>query len=97
LELLLRHSSIKQEEDLLLEAVRLFKDEVFIDALRDAEPTKVLPALKMLAGEVERHSTAFGDLSKTITILEGKREKTLQSGFAFPQVEIDTYKNFHQI
>src|SRR5579859_504092 len=47
--LLLRHSSIEQEEDLLLEAVRLFKDEVFIEALEDAEPTKILPKLKMLA------------------------------------------------
>ena len=97
LELLLRHSSLRQEEDLLLEAVRLFKDEVLIDALRDAEPTKVLPELKMLAGEVERRSTAFEDLSKTITILEGKMKGTLQLGFTFPQVERDSYQNFHQI
>ena len=97
LELLLRHSSIKQEENLLLKAVRLYKDEAFIEALRDAEPAKVLPELKMLATEIERNSTAFEDLSKTITILENKLEKTPQSGFPFSQVELDIYKNFHQI
>ena len=84
--LLRRRSSIKQEEDLLLEAVRLYKDEVFIEALRDAEPARVLPKLKMLAGEVERNSTAFDDLSKTIMVLEGKMEKTLGLGFPFPLV-----------
>jgi hypothetical protein len=77
LRLLRRHSSIKQEEDLLLEAVRLYKDEVFIEALRDAEPAKVLPKLKLLASEVERESTAFDDLSKTITILENKMEQNI--------------------
>jgi hypothetical protein len=79
LRILRRRSNIKQEEDLLLEAVRLYKDEIFIEALRNAEPTRVLPELKMLAGQVTRNSTAFEDLSKTITILEGKLERTLQS------------------
>jgi hypothetical protein len=97
LDLLLRHSTVKQEEDLLLEAVRLYKDELFIEALEDAEPTKILPKLKMLACGIERHSTAFKDLSDTITVLENKMEKNLHSGIPFPQVEIDTYKNFHQI
>ncbi len=97
LELLRRHSSIKQEEDLLLEAVRLYKDELFFEALEDAEPAKILPKLKMLAGEIERQSAEFDDLSKTIAILEGKMGKTLPSGFTFPQMERDSYKNFRQI
>jgi hypothetical protein len=95
--LLRRHSGIKQEEDLLLEAVRLYKDELFIEALEDAEPAKVLPELKMLAGEIDQNSTAFDDLSETIMILEDKLEKTLQPGFPFPQVERDTHQNFQQL
>jgi hypothetical protein len=97
LDLLLRHSSVKEEEDLILEAVRLYKDELFIGALEDAEPAKMLPKLKMLARGIERHSTAFEDLSDTIRVLEDKMEKTFQSGFTIPKVEIDTYKNFHQL
>ncbi len=93
LRLLRRHSSIKQEEDLLLDAVRLYKDELFIEALRDAEPARVLPKLKLLAGEVERHSTAFDDLSKTITILEDRLKQNIQAGFPLLQMKIDTYNN----
>jgi hypothetical protein len=75
LDLLRHHSTIEQEQDLILEAIRLYKDEVFIAELEDAEPAKVLPALKKLASEVKRNSTAFDDLSRTITILEEKARK----------------------
>jgi len=97
LRVLRRHSSIKQEMDLLLEAVRLYKDELFIEALEDAEPVRVLPKLKVLAGQIERNSTAFDDLSRAITILEDKMNTTLRPDFTFPQTEMDTYRNFHQI
>ena len=97
LRLLRRRSSIKQEEDLLLEAVRMYKDELFFEALEDAEPSRVLPKLKMLASETPRNSTAFDDLSETIATLEQKLEKPLQLGLTFPQVERNSYKNFHQI
>lgn len=74
LTILTRRSKIEIEEDLIFEAVRLYKDENFIGALGKATPSKMLPKLKDLATTVSVHSTAFEDLSKTIAILERRME-----------------------
>lgn len=74
LTILTRRSKIEIEEDLILEAVRLYKDENFISALRKATPSKMLPKLRDLATTVSVNSTAFEDLSKTIAILERRMQ-----------------------
>ncbi len=78
LTILNQRSKIEIEEDLVLDAVRLYKDENFISVLKKATPLKMLPKLTELATTVPVNSTAFEYLSKTIIVLE-KRELTLHN------------------
>jgi len=73
--LLQRRSAIEKEEELILEAVRLYKDELFIEALREATPQNILPRLKEIAATLPERSAEFDDLSKAIAILEQRMEK----------------------
>jgi len=55
--------------------VRLYKDELFIEALREATPQNILPRLKEIAATLPERSAEFDDLSKAIAILEQRMEK----------------------
>ena len=73
--LLQRYSSMDVEAKRVLEAVKIYLDELFIDALKKAPPEIVLEPLKALRGSIEEKYAEYGDLSSTIQVLEQKQLK----------------------
>ena len=73
--LLQNHSSMDVEAKRVLEAVKIYLDELFIDALKKAPPEIVLEPLKALRGSIEEKYAEYGDLSSTIQVLEQKQLK----------------------
>ena len=68
--LLQKYASIEEEAERILEAVKLYKDELFIDALLEAPPEKVLEPLKKLRESVREKSWPWYDLSRVIGTFE---------------------------
>lgn len=73
--LLQRHSSMDVEAERVLEAVKIYTDELFIDALTAAPPEIVLEPLKALREPIEEKYAEYKDLSSTIEVLEQKKLK----------------------
>jgi hypothetical protein len=79
--LLQRYSSMEEEGKIVLEAVKLYTDELFIDALKKADPEMVLEPLKTLKTSLpERYDGTHHDLASTIHVLEQKNQSTLLDG-----------------
>lgn len=71
--LLQKYSSMEREAEHVLAAVQKYRDEVFIDALKEAPPEFVLESLKKLRSTIEEKYTEYRDLSSTIQVLEQKK------------------------
>lgn len=72
--LLQKHSTMEREAEQVLTAVQKYTDELFIDALKEAPPEKVLESLKALRSTIEAKYAEYGDLSSTIEVLEQKEQ-----------------------
>ena len=72
--LLQKYSSMEREAECVLVAVQKHLDELFIDALKEAPPEKVLASLKALRSTIEAKYAEYGDLSSTIEVLEQKEQ-----------------------
>lgn len=72
--LLQKHSTMEREAEQVLAAVQKYMDELFIDALKEAQPEKVLESLKALRSTIEAKYAEYGDLSSTIEVLEQKEQ-----------------------
>jgi hypothetical protein len=77
--LLQRHSSMDVEAESVLAAVKLYLDELFIDALKDAPPEIVLEPLKALRATIGEQYAEYKDLSSTIEVLEQKKRHEASS------------------
>lgn len=71
--LLQKYSSMEREAERVLVAVQKYLDELFIDALKEAPPEKVLEPLKALRATIAEKYAEYGDLSSTIQVLEQKK------------------------
>jgi hypothetical protein len=72
--LLQKHSTREREAEQVLAAVQKYMDELFIDALKEAPPEKVLESLKALRSTLAENFAEYGDLSSTIEVLEQKNK-----------------------
>lgn len=75
--LLQKYSDMNKEAEQVLAAVQKYKDELFIDALKEAPPGKVLEPLKELRSTLEEKYAEYGDLSAAIHVLSKKNIKHL--------------------
>lgn len=78
--LLQKYSDMEKEAERVLAAVQKYKDELFIDALKEAPPGMVLEPLKELRSTIEEKYAEYGDLSATIRVLEQKSIKHMSEG-----------------
>jgi hypothetical protein len=77
--LLQRYSSMEVEAEGVLRAVLKYKDELFIDALEQAQPTMVLEPLKALRNMLFEKYAEYHDLTKTIDVLEMKQKEEMNN------------------
>lgn len=73
--LLQKYSTMEKEGGRVLTSVQKYKDELFIDALKDAPPEMVLESLKALRSRFPERSAQYEDLTATITVLEQRKNK----------------------
>ena len=73
--LLQRYSSMEREAEEILKVVQKYTDELFIDALDEAQPAIVLEPLKALRERFPEKSVEYHDLTNTINALEMKQKQ----------------------
>ncbi len=73
--LLQRYSTMEQEGERVFAAVQKYTDELFIDALKDAPPERMLEPLRKLRATKQVRTNQYEDLSNTIRVLEQKQAK----------------------
>ena len=73
--LLQRYSTMEQEGGRVFAAVQQYTDELFIDALKDAPPERVLEPLRKLRATMPVGCAEYEDLSRAIRVLEQKQAK----------------------
>jgi hypothetical protein len=77
--LLQRHSSMDVEAESVLAAVKIYMDELFIDALKKAPLEIVLEPLKALRATIGEQYAEYKDLSSAIEVLEQKKRHEASS------------------
>jgi len=71
--LLQKYSTIDREAEQILVSVQKYKDELFIDVLKDASPEMALESLKKLRSTIAENYAEYEDVSFTINVLEQKK------------------------